>query len=293
MAGTFTNLRSALTAQQLRKVTIQWTAPGLGQNAYWYQDTSIANDNHYIFKGIKPVPFKVFVDTLIGTDPTLPSFRIEKRQVNCAFVESADVNPFTNGWNPTTDSLGGKLLLYTFSTSYSDTITTPYKNRNLFLNQSQFDIMFAWSPRLVNSGGAGQPGEEFIIYPYTATRPYYNGISPLFYEFSTTAPTVPVIEVTTEVPEKYDLMQNYPNPFNPVTKIKFSIVSSPRALGGDLVQLKIYNVMGREVKTLVNQVLKPGTYETTFDGSALSSGVYFYQLISNDFIQTKRMVLLK
>jgi hypothetical protein len=70
-------------------------------------------------------------------------------------------------------------------------------------------------------------------------------------------------------------------------------VSSPRVLGGDLVQLKVYDVMGREVQTLVNETLKPGTYEVTFDGSALTSGVYFYKLQCGDFVQTNRMVLIK
>jgi len=104
--------------------------------------------------------------------------------------------------------------------------------------------------------------------------------------------------ISTVIPEKYSLSQNYPNPFNPTTKIKFSIVSSPRGLGGDLVQLKIYDVTGREVQTLVNESLKPGTYEATFDarrgGSAsLNSGVYFYKLMTDGFAETKKLILLK
>jgi hypothetical protein len=104
----------------------------------------------------------------------------------------------------------------------------------------------------------------------------------------------------TEIPTSYSLSQNYPNPFNPTTNIKFSIVSSPHVLGGDLVQLKVYDVMGREVQTLVNESLKPGTYEATFDGSSLTSGVYFYKLIirhggstTGGFTETKKMLLLK
>jgi hypothetical protein len=70
-------------------------------------------------------------------------------------------------------------------------------------------------------------------------------------------------------------------------------VSSPHGLGGDLVQLKIYDIMGREVQTLVNERLQPGTYELTFDGSNLTSGVYFYQLTSGNFKETKKLLLLK
>jgi hypothetical protein len=70
-------------------------------------------------------------------------------------------------------------------------------------------------------------------------------------------------------------------------------VSSPHGLGGDLVQLKVFDIMGREISTLVNEQLAPGTYETTFDGSALSSGIYFYKLTSGSFSQTKKLTLLK
>jgi hypothetical protein len=91
----------------------------------------------------------------------------------------------------------------------------------------------------------------------------------------------------------YSLSQNYPNPFNPTTKIIFSIVSSPHVSGGDLVLLKVYDITGRKVQTLVNETMKPGTYETTFDGSKFPSGIYFYKLITDGFSETKRMILIK
>ncbi len=98
-----------------------------------------------------------------------------------------------------------------------------------------------------------------------------------------------------KIPDNFSLIQNYPNPFNPVTKIKFSIpaVSSPRVPGGNLVQLKVYDVTGREVQTLVNERLQPGTYEASFDGSALNTGVYFYKLVTGNFSETKKMLLIK
>jgi photosystem II stability/assembly factor-like uncharacterized protein len=99
--------------------------------------------------------------------------------------------------------------------------------------------------------------------------------------------------ISTETPSAYSLEQNYPNPFNPSTKIKFTIVSSPHVLGGDLVQLNIYDIQGREVQTLVNERLQPGMYEAAFDGSALNTGVYFYKLITNGFTETKKMLLIK
>ena len=97
------------------------------------------------------------------------------------------------------------------------------------------------------------------------------------------------------IPDKYSLSQNYPNPFNPTTKIKFEIpnLSSPRILGGDPVTLKVYDLLGREVATLINENLPPGTYEVTFDGSAFASGVYFYKLTTESFNKTKRILMIK
>jgi hypothetical protein len=91
------------------------------------------------------------------------------------------------------------------------------------------------------------------------------------------------------------LYQNYPNPFNPSTKIKFSIPLSPlseRGAGG-FMTLKIYDLLGREVATLVNQPLQPRTYEVTWDGTNYPSGVYFYRLTAGDYSNTKKLVILK
>ena len=88
-------------------------------------------------------------------------------------------------------------------------------------------------------------------------------------------------------PEKFNLSQNYPNPFNPSTKIKFDL---PQA--GN-VNLRVFDVLGREVSVLVNESLKPGKYEVDFDASALPSGVYFYNLIAGGHVETRKMILLK
>jgi hypothetical protein len=102
--------------------------------------------------------------------------------------------------------------------------------------------------------------------------------------------------ISNEIQVEYSLHQNYPNPFNPFTKIKFDIPVGTRR--GVFVHVKVYNLLGREVATLVNEQLKPGTYEVewpapTGDGSNFASGVYFYKLISGDFVETKKMVLIK
>jgi hypothetical protein len=83
------------------------------------------------------------------------------------------------------------------------------------------------------------------------------------------------------------LSQNYPNPFNPVTKINFAIPKT------GFVTLKIYDILGREMRTLVNESVKAGNYSVEFNATTLSSGVYFYRLISDNFTDTKKMMLIK
>jgi len=101
--------------------------------------------------------------------------------------------------------------------------------------------------------------------------------------------------INIEIPSSFSLGQNYPNPFNPVTKIRFDISSGfpTETFGNDGVVLKVYDATGREVQTLVDEVFQPGSYEVTFDGSGLNSGVYFYQLVAGSYKETRRMILLK
>jgi hypothetical protein len=89
------------------------------------------------------------------------------------------------------------------------------------------------------------------------------------------------------IPSSFSLFQNYPNPFNPSTKIKFDVKKLSN------VRIVVYDVSGREVNTLVNECLQPGTYETTFDGSQLKSGAYFFRMITEGYTETRKMLLIK
>jgi hypothetical protein len=124
--------------------------------------------------------------------------------------------------------------------------------------------------------------------------------------------------ISENIPGEFKLFQNYPNPFNPTTKIKFDIPvdsrirgddngrRSPtgvpiyrtsgckeRTFGDDKVVLKVYDILGKEIETLVNEKLQPETYEVTFNASQYPSGVYFYRLQVGDYNESKRMVLIK
>ncbi|MFZ1289760.1 MAG: T9SS type A sorting domain-containing protein [Melioribacteraceae bacterium] len=94
------------------------------------------------------------------------------------------------------------------------------------------------------------------------------------------------------LPTEYSLFQNYPNPFNPTTTIKYSIPNVETQNFASL-QIKIYDILGREVATLVNEKQKPGFYEVNFDGSGLASGIYYYRISAGKYMETKKMILLK
>jgi hypothetical protein len=98
---------------------------------------------------------------------------------------------------------------------------------------------------------------------------------------------VGVEPVAKNVPDEYKLYQNYPNPFNPTTNIKYQIKNS------GYVSVKVFDILGKEIETLVNEKQFPGSYEVKFDGSNLPSGVYFYKLESDRFSEVKKLILLK
>jgi hypothetical protein len=101
---------------------------------------------------------------------------------------------------------------------------------------------------------------------------------------------IPVTGITGNengIPKAFDLKQNYPNPFNPVTKISFAIPKQ------SMTTLKIFDVLGREVSTLVNGNVEAGYYVYDFDASSLSSGVYFYKMTAGNFEKTMKMIVMK
>ena len=93
--------------------------------------------------------------------------------------------------------------------------------------------------------------------------------------------------ISSSVPDSYKLYQNYPNPFNPFTNVEFGISKS------GFVSMKVYDLSGKEVATLVNENLSPGKYSVKFNGSNLSSGVYFCRMESGEFKDIKRLVLIR
>jgi hypothetical protein len=169
------------------------------------------------------------------------------------------------------------------------------KSSNDFLKNRISDVNGSYEMNSV------QPGNVKIIVDrlgYSADSISMNLVSGNTYDninFYLNQIYLNIFHLGNKIPSLFSLSQNYPNPFNPVTKIMFDVPSGfpLRAYGNDKVVLKVFDIMGREIQTLVNEKLIPGTYEVTFDGSNYASGVYFYQIKSNDFIQTKKMLLIK
>ncbi len=124
---------------------------------------------------------------------------------------------------------------------------------------------------------------EFVV---TAWRDSRTGNEEIFYSVTPTL-LIPYVEQEPGIPSEFVLRQNFPNPFNPVTKIKYSLPAS------EFVTLRVYNELGKEIAVLVNEQQNTGNYAVEFNAENLPSGVYFYTLHAGNFIETKKMILLK
>jgi predicted GH43/DUF377 family glycosyl hydrolase len=148
---------------------------------------------------------------------------------------------------------------------------------------------------ILSPGASGSWDQTFVqegfVLPFGNTlRMWYSGFTSsisLTKIGIATSPLTGVADREQIIPVGFALAQNYPNPFNPSTTIKFDL---PKALA---VRLSVYDMLGRQVSVLVNERSEAGVHEVKFDGSNLASGVYFYRLQAGDFVQSKRLVLLK
>jgi hypothetical protein len=137
------------------------------------------------------------------------------------------------------------------------------------------DHSFIGSPAINSNGVIYVGGFKSTSYPYHTENLIAVSEHPLD------------VEVDDNIVKSFELLQNYPNPFNPITKIKYSILQS------SFVILKVFDILGNDIETLVREEKQSGIYEVEFNAFNLSSGIYFYQLQAGDFISTKKLVLLK
>ncbi len=191
-----------------------------------------------------------------------------------------------------------------FMTGYSRTEIEKPIGHN-YIHSSGTEVMFmSFDPLALNTS-------DSIWVGYSHQNPLYQFLSRIL---------IPSVEkINSEIPNNFSLSQNYPNPFNPTTTINYSIPSSSvisnpqrreRSQRSEIpnhtstnsvsarddnmqVRLSVYDILGREVATLVNQNQKPGNYKVEFNASKLTSGVYFYKLNAGEFIESKKMLLIK
>lgn len=151
------------------------------------------------------------------------------------------------------------------------------------------------APLSIATGNQYKPqlaaAENGFVVVYEDTRNGINNYDVFCQKALMTGSTILLVQnYGGELPGKFNLYQNYPNPFNPFTRIRFDVNTGGSSV---FVSVKVFDISGREVESLVNENLAAGSYETSFDGSELSSGVYFFKMTSGNFTQTRKMILMK
>ena len=141
-------------------------------------------------------------------------------------------------------------------------------------------------------GSAGTIDSLIVRWPSGTVQTFTNVNPNVIYSLTEGSILLGLNQTSSEIPQKYTLKQNYPNPFNPTTTIKFEIPNT-KSETNSKTEIRIYDALGREVTTLINEQLQPGSYEVTFDAGNLPSGVYFYMLRAGGFVDAKKMILVK
>ncbi len=211
------------------------------------------------------------------------SLKFSTKQVQSFYKNMSDVSDVT--------PLPVELTQFTAHCSNNSVVlawsTSTETNNNGFEIQKSMDKMNFESIGFIQGNGTTTEKHSYSYIDKSA------GIGISYYklkqiDYSGTYKYSKIVEVNiTNVPAKFDLSQNYPNPFNPTTVIRYAVPKSVH------VKLNIYNSIGERVKTLINENKKAGTYNVTFSGSYLPSGVYFYHLLAGEYSAVKKFVLLK
>jgi hypothetical protein len=222
-----------------------------------------------------------------AADGKLYKYNLETRDTT--FLGSTGItNLYGMSINPLNGSLWGINISGTIykinkQTAFSQSIGSTGQTTNT-------DIAFSKTGVLYGLSGIGNAPNKLLMIDTTSGVGSVIGTDIGFAGTNGLAISPDIIgiqNISTNIPEKYELYQNYPNPFNPTTNIKFDIPKS------SLVKLTIYDMLGKEITKLVNEKLDAGSYSYQWSGVSLSSGVYLYKIETDDFFTTKRMVLIK
>jgi len=269
---------------------------GVEVNAYSYAFTTVNDQNYIILRyGIKNTTTSVLNNLYAG--------------LFIYFIPNASA----------TDNMGTLDTLNKLGIVYNNTSPTDYLGLAMLSNHSlnfkainvTSEVLNGWTAQekwdalsngiSVPSYGPGRAGFVVSAGPFNLSpnQVEYVGFAVLHsntlsgliantqYAKTKYTTTIGIKNISTEIPGSFEMSQNYPNPFNPVTIFRFAI---PKR---DLVKIKVFDVLGKEVSVLVNEQLDAGYYEVSFGGQNLSSGLYFYRIESSGLIQTKKMLLVK
>ena len=179
-------------------------------------------------------------------------------------------------------------FIFTFEKYKNDTsksVVVISDSNGLKINENEFSSTTAYTDCKVIK--IKDPDNIFMVGNSDHLFPEYENIYLLKTDTTLNVPVVGIKNIVSEIPKEYSLSQNYPNPFNPVTNIQFKVASSK------FVKLVVYDLLGRQVKTLVNEYKQAGIYQVSYNAEGLSSGIYFCRMTAGEFSDVKRMVLVR
>jgi PKD repeat protein len=280
----------------------QWTFEGGNPSTSNIQDPSVAYQNAGLYS------VKLKVNNSFGTDSVTYANYVKVQGANMSafsiaypptntFINTSDTTSSIFTWNRS--SLDPSVS-YKWKIRKDGTITEISYNSNNNGSDSLITLRHSFLDSLAMNFGGNSDTVSCLWRVFS-----YNGTDSLSSQNQNfifiVRHTVGIKVISPSVPSEFKLFQNYPNPFNPVTKIRFDLPSGfpstegrpTGARGNDRVVLKIFDILGKEIATLVNEQLQPGTYEVEWNATRCPSGVYFYRLTTGNFIETKKMLMIK
>ena len=254
----------------------------------WGLDTPLTNNDTTIYFGSPSLSISGSVVHVVWTDT-----RDHGMNYGVYYKSSTDGGI---SWNQETHITNNIAISYapSVSVSGSGVHVVWYVNRDgnfeIYYNHSTDEgISWGIDTRLTNN--SAYSAKPFVSVSGSVVHVVWmdlrDGNYEIYYKRNPTGNATGIENSNSEIPKEFLLEQNYPNPFNPSTIIQYTIVSRK------FVSLKIYDVLGNEIATLVNEEKPTGSYEVNFNSSQLSSGIYFYKLQAGSFVETKKMMLLK
>jgi photosystem II stability/assembly factor-like uncharacterized protein len=246
-----------------------------------------ASANNYVFAST--LNQGVYVTTNSGNDWSAVNNNLTNLLTRCLnYYDNKLLAGTTLGGAFYSTDYGANWVNMNLNNVTNSTVTDIISVNGIIITGTATEGIFYTTNTGVNWFNVNQGLDNFVINSLCHDNQYlYAGSSGRSVWKKPVSQLVSISNIHKNVPDIYSLCQNYPNPFNPVTTIQYEL---PRP---GVVRLAVYDVTGREVSVLVNENQSAGTYESTFNGSSMTSGVYFYRIRSSDFVSVKRMVLIK